>query len=90
VEYLRVGGIFRGNIPPTNSSEAKNAGGEYPALWRILEEFFSLIKILYHLFLIGFDIVAEEKKEIDERILLVLLQIMLLQKTFKILSHWDL
>jgi len=33
---------------------------------------------------------AEENKEIDERILLVLLPIMLLQKTFEFLSHWDL
>ena len=30
VEYLRARGIFRGIIPPTNSSEAINAGGMYP------------------------------------------------------------
>jgi hypothetical protein len=47
VEYLRVGGIFRGIIPPTNSSEAKNAGGMYPISssplrnFETLEEFFS-------------------------------------------------
>jgi hypothetical protein len=39
VEYLRVGGIFRGNIPPTFSSEAKNAGGEYPIPSCPYEEF---------------------------------------------------
>ncbi len=97
MEYLRVGGIFRGIIPPTNSSEAKNAGGTYPISSSPLEEFRNLggifltdNKIFYHLFLIGFDKMDEEKKELDERILLVLLPIMLLQFFFKILSHWDL
>ena len=82
MEYLRVGGIFKGNIPPTNSSEAKNAGGMYPISSSPFEEFggiFLTAKIFYHLFLIGFDKMAEKKKELDERILLVLLPIMLLQ-----------
>ena len=92
MEYLRVRGIFRGIIPPTNSSEAKNAGGRmYPISSSPLEEFRNLWgifltnnKIFYHfLFLIGFDKMAEEKKELDERILLALLPIMLLQKLFK-------
>jgi len=61
VEYLRVGGICRGIIPATNSSEAKNAGGMYPISSSPLEEFRNLggiflttnDKIYYHLFLIG-------------------------------------
>jgi hypothetical protein len=39
LEYLRVGEIFRGNSTPTNSSEAKNAGGEYPISPGPLEDF---------------------------------------------------
>jgi hypothetical protein len=51
VEYLRVGGIFRGNIPPTFSSKAKNAGGENPISPSPLEElggiFYHIIKLEY-------------------------------------------
>jgi hypothetical protein len=84
-----LGEIFLQYFPPRPKTLEEKI--PFPlALSRILEEFFSLIKILYHLFLIGFDIMAEENKEIDERKLLVLLPIMLLQKTFEFLSHWDL
>ena len=83
-EHLRVGGTFRGIIPPNNSSETKNTGGMYPISSCSFEEFggiFVTNKTFHHLFQIGFGIMAEEKKEIDERILLVvLLPIMLLQK----------
>jgi len=48
VEYLRNGGIFRGNFPPKNSSEAENAGGIYPFSLSLLEEFSGILKhVLY-------------------------------------------
>ena len=42
VKYLRLGGIFSGKIPPTISTEAKNAGGMYPISTSPFGEFWNL------------------------------------------------
>ena len=64
------------------------AGGMYPIssspfgeFWNLGVNFLHIVNFEFQLLFVLFEM-AEEKKELDERILLVLLPIMLLQKTF--------